>query len=422
MLGKLLVFQGSYAEAITQAFNYIKGEDLLALFTTLSSSGDDIEASTTPDVITSFHQIIGIQASCCKGIALEMTGRAHDAAMAPYSDVTAFCRSFPTPNLLKSRGFAFFVGMAMYRYGLLCSMFAVDPRLLQTVQSDLSIEQLRGRLLFDAAISLRMFLTFSPSAFGRIRHEAALTRYISALEGQFRRVNYLNALDSEQYTLTQGDSGRFSPETVAEDILYCTQLLETLQPRLPATKLDAQSGGSSSRVRVALGRLARYGHTNALVKMSKSLFTRYASEASTYGRLILACAASKEYEEGLRAGQIYVELGGRDSTIILIIAKTALLYRSKAGFAVDIIEKALKATPEDMMTNSLRIILGLAYLCYAYQNKDLDEIAKYQEKAVEILELAVVTDETDPQAHFHLSLAYLAVRNVVRESFNPYFV
>lgn len=402
-----MVFQGRYQEAVDLAFSNVPGDDLLALFKI--SNGDGGPEDSTVVKLPSLSQIIGLQVSYCKGVALEMTGRAREA-LVPYSDVSDFCRRFPSPNSLKHKGLAHFVGMAMYRYGMLCSTLAVDPRPLRSSLASLpSTGMLRGRLLYDAAVSLRMFLAFAPSVFGNTRHAAALIRYIEALEGRFRGSLYRKTFDPEQYTFTQqGTLERFSPDNFTEDIIYCTQILESLQPLLPTSRHHAQVGASSGRVRNALARMARYGFTLGLIQMSKSLFSRYAAEASTYGRLLFACAAAKRFDEASRIGEIYVELGGKEPSVLLVIAKSSLLFKSKALFVAQSLERYLTSNT-DSLGNSLTKVLGLAYLSLASQSKtSLEQARTFRLMAVESLERAVVIDEYDPEAHLYLSLAYFA--------------
>jgi tetratricopeptide (TPR) repeat protein len=242
-----------------------------------------------------------------------------------------------------------------------------------------------------------MFLAFLPAAYGTTRHAAALIRYIEALEGRFRGSLYRNTFDPEQYTFTQQTAERFSPETVSEDVVYCTQLLESLQPLLPASRHDAQVGSASGRVRTALARLARHGATGALVQMAKSLFARYAAEASTYGRLVLACAAAGRHDEVTQAGEIYVALGGREPSVLLVFIKSLLLFPSKIPQVVTLLDRhsALLSTFSPLLQ-----MRGLAYLSLQ-RNGD----------AVAALEAAVKIDDTDPQTHLLLALAHFAAGN-----------
>ncbi|PJF19070.1 hypothetical protein PSACC_01117 [Paramicrosporidium saccamoebae] len=387
----LLVFQGKYQAALEQAFQYIPGEELLGLFR-LTDTEETIRGPT-------LAQIVGLQTSYCKGVAMEMTGRAREA-LVPYSDVSDFCRRFPVPMALKTRGLAHFVGMAMYRYGMLCSTLTADPRPLRTAFGNggtTSTGTIRGRLLYDAAVALRMFLAFMPSAYGTTRHAAALIRYVEALEGRFRGSIYRNTFDPEQYTFTQQTAERFSPETIAEDVVYCTQLLESLQPLQPASRHDAQAGSASGRVRGALARLARHGATESLVRMAKALFSRYAAEASTYGRLLLACAAARRHDEATQAGEIYVALGGREPSVLLVLIKSLLLFPSKAPLVVALLERHSTLLPTFSPLLQMR---GLAFLSL-----------QRNEEAVAALEAAVEIDDTDPQAHLILALAHFAAGN-----------
>lgn len=404
-----MTFQRKYQEAI-DIFDLIPARELQSLLH-LSDAGGGEDSIIKPLPGATFRHIVGLQACYAKGVALEMTGAAHEAVL-PLAEVTDFSRRYLNTSFLKSKGMAFFVGMSMYRYGLLCSILAVDPRQLGGGQSKASVGQLRGRLLFDSAVSFRMFLIFLPASFGRIRYVSALTRYMDALEARFKKFNYGNTFDPEQYALTRaGHADRFSPESVAEDVIYCTQLLESLQPTRPSGKTEAQTCASSVRVRNSLARLARHGHGQALVKMSKSLFTRYAGEASTYGRLVLSCAAAKMFDEAFRAGQIYVELGGREASVLLIIARTALLFPSNVLWVIEFLEENMKNVDVDMVA-PLELILGLAYLQKATRQKQIGEALIIRKRAVEILGQAITKDDTDPRGYLYLSLAHLSVYNL----------
>lgn len=436
--------------------NGISDNDLIALFKITTATPDEATADEGEDRMLAQSQqlqppqgdlslistILGLQAAYSKAVALEMTGRSKEALVL-YAEVTDFCRRFHRPAVMKAPALLLFIGLSMYRYGMLCTLFALDPRGLgETAQEPESrvIGELRSRLLYDAAISLRLYLMFSPHSFGRIRHEIALMWYIDALEGRFRRCNYQKTFDPELAVLGRGDS--LCPESLAEDVFACTMILEGLQPLLPSSKAEAQGGGSAGRVCSSLARLAMHGWWEGLVKLSQSLFVRYAADASTYGRLVLALMATPGREqEAIRAGEVYISIGGREPSVLLVFCQACLCYRSKAQLVISTLAPEgvegqeesgeecgegdrggsssggdggggfLATIPADMR-NPLRLVLGLAYLCRAMAGETFEERESLFERSVEVLERAVVADEGDPLAHFYLAVAYLAARKV----------
>lgn len=443
-MGKCLVLKGDYQEALSTVYGQISDEDMGALYQLpLDMEPASNDASLTIDApdeddkrpftrsLQLVPRLFALQAALCKAIALEMTGRGCEALI-PYASVTDACRRTGSGLFLCSRSLILFAGLAMYRYGLLCMQFAADPSCDMGKHSQAeATEHLRGKFYFDAAVSLRLFLTFHPVcvAFGKIRHELALKGYMQALESHFRRSNYKGPFDPEQqgqHSLMrrpQGDKlfspadegplhNPFCPESVAEDIIDCTLQIEALQPLEPTSKSDAQNGASSDRVRRSISRLAIHGSRSSLVQLCQSLFARYAADASTYARLILALASAQQYDHVVRAGEIYSELGGSELSVMSVIAKACLCFPCKSDFAIRILEKHVNPNAQDsiedsLMRNMLRKLLGLSYLQKADHSTDLENLHSFLDLSMETLERAVVTDENDPEAHLYLSLAYL---------------
>lgn len=523
MLGKLLVFQGRYEEALSEAFSggsqMVEEEinSLLHLDTggsiddgegrrdrtlddlvppdetgtvvgatslTASSNGGD-QGGSAPSLSGPFRlpSAVALQTLLCLGLALEQMGRAKDALL-PYSDVTGHCRRLPNRDrLLNSTGLSFFVGLAMYRYGMLCSALAIDPRSLQGTgpfTSAASTGQLREQLLSDAALSLRMFLSFKPRIFGSLRHRAAATSYWEVLEARFRQISYRKAFACSTARLEHGPmmmqatttipsrdlavsmaleiNGPFCPGSYAEDMLLGVQLMEALTP-LPTDAEGAQKGGLSRTVQVSIARLARREDWPGLASYCQGLLIKYAADATAYGRLVLANAAAGRLAEVIRAGEIYVDLGGIEPSTLLIIARANMLLPGRASHAVRILERqlgraiAVSATsghgdgsgghsshihsppsphteptkeggegtgkgtehrsPPTSLGNALRVTLGAAYLrcamvagCSQAHSRDLIE------QAVTILAEAVIQDETDARPHYWLALAYALQRRL----------
>lgn len=421
MLGKLLVFQAKYQEALDTAFKHIDYGVLLDLVRQEGAESPQPPAVAQKKGATAagtFQRIVALQACYALGVACEMVEDAR-SALNPYSDVTDFCRRFPDQALLKTRVLTYFVGMAMYRYGMLCARLVADPRALQGEPP--SAAQLKSRLLFDASVSLRMYLTFAPAAFGLARHSAALASYLEVLEARFRRSTYRNTFDPEQYALTSGGSAaRFCPENTPEDAIYCIQLLESLQPIVPSSKEAAQSGSAHPRVRSSIARLARYGDRAGLLSMTKSLFTRFAADASTFGYLVLSAAAAGQVDEACRAGEIYASLGGRETSVLLALAKTCLQLPSKLPTAISVLGGALEHADPDMSA-PLLLALGAALLLQASSpspscapsastEQHFELAQERRARAVGVLQQAIATDGSDPVAHLYLAVAYAELR------------
>lgn len=510
MLGKLLVFVGRYEEALKEAFDHFDPEEISCLFKTdYTSSEERLDAAAG-----SLPHFVAIQASFCWGAAREMTGRAVEALL-PYSHVTDFARRLPSGHhLMRSKAMIFFTGMAMFRYGMLCSVLAIDPRPMLRVmkigarpmsrhsssslgykdQEPGTVSQLRSKLLFDAAISLRMFISFQPNTFGNIRHSAALEAYLEALEARFRKSNYQSAFEVDQqfYGLigaasTGGgganlsldllhiplpppdgeggitgssalstssatvSSGPFAPENVEEDLLLGLAVLHTLFPppiafsSLAASTMPVECSNGENPIGMtdlmvdkvqrgaalpinllSLARFARLGDAEGLVMFVKTLLTRYAGEASVYGRLVLSCAAAPRTIEGarhdevLRSGEIYYSLGGREAAVIAVWATRCLLFPKWSFQVISHLESILDTGSQgDMLRiqdnerddepqqNTLRILLGLALIKSSlYTINDSSTTQEFLERAITVLAQAVIYDETDPRPHLSLSLGY----------------
>lgn len=524
MLGKLLVFQGRYDEALSEAFSggkQMAGEEIGLLLHLETSTGTDIdvggeerrdrsimddlvppdevattsstgasliatsnggerESSLPPSGTFRLPQAIALQALLCLGLALEQAGRAKDALL-PYSDVTGHCRRLPNRDrLLTSTGLAFFAGMAMYRYGMLCSALAIDPRSLQGAgpfPSAAGTGQLREQLLSDAALSLRMFLSFNPRLFGPLRHRAAAANYWEALEARFRRISYRKAFACSTARLERGPtmmqataaqlsgpanmslsmaleiSGPFCPGSYAEDMLLGVQLIEALTP-LPTDAEGAQKGGLSRNVQLSIARLARREDWQGLASYCQGLLIKHAADATAYGRLVLANAAVGRLAEAIRAGEIYVDLGGTELSTLLIIARANMLLPGRASYAVRLLERQVGGVgktvangngdgggrhsghpqnppqpteggggedshqscsqgQQTILGNALRLTLGAAYLrCAMAAGCPLAHSRDMIEKAVIVLAEAVIQDETDARTHYWLALAYALQRRL----------
>ncbi len=380
-----------------------------------SASADRIEGEEGPAgrrmQMRLFHRIIAIKSLYFKAMALEGDGRARDA-LTPYSQVTDFARRYDQDEgdhryvaTILSPTMAYLMAMAAYRYGLLCSLLARRPHLVQWPLGVTAVGALRNRLLYDAAVALWMFLTFCPDRFGPRRHRLAIELYTEALEGRFNRTNYRNTFDGNQFAimrrlcksedmppsvaptrsasrgprsrtakeppqsslgragsgdnyqqlardgdaflpLRQGlsESTMFAPLTEAEDILCCTGLREALSTRMPSDPSEIQRGSQREAVKRALRRLLCHlrGDSDAAMAFCKSLFVRYAASAHTYGLVVLTAAASALSGEAFRAGQLYSEFGGQSPQVLLTFARTALMFSSKVSLARDLAEGLLE--------------------------------------------------------------------------------
>lgn len=415
LLGKLLVFEGKYEEAVQEAF----GSNTLVNHIRVLLKPHDVTNANEEDEMLIKEQlapkIIAVQTSFCMAIALEQVGKLPDALI-PYSEVTELCRRLPFNSvLLRGRSTHYFVGLAMYRYGMLCANLTVDPRPLYGTSSQGSDSPflLRSKLLFDAAVSLRMFLSFMPAAFGVRRHLAALQTYCEVLEQRFRRANYRTAFDFDvvrgQDAIQESEESHFCPSSTAEDLLFCSQLIDSISN--PADPKDFIISGNSI-IRQILGRLSRYGDHQGALAYCKNIFTKYPVDASMYGRLVLACAAAGRHVETVRVGEIYFNLGGKEPSIILSIARSCILFPSKAAFAAEILNANFDGCSEILKT-PFRLMIGLACIRESVMKGITYENSKLlYEKAVTVLAEAVVSDETNPQTHFFLALAYALQRKM----------
>lgn len=441
-MGKCLVMQGKFSSAVEEAFGAITLEQLLSMVQTSTrrmqsaprEAGDFLEAqemakaeargakgrgndeSTVTDNATAFLDLyFGIQGCFAYGIALDAVGRVKDA-LAPFSVVMEYVRRSLSTNIISSRTLNYFCTMSMFRYGLLCANLAYQPTVLTPSRSDRpslasihhevesknrDIQMIRASLLNDWAISLRMFIAFQPSMVNKSKLLLAADLYVTALEVQFRRGNYRATFDPES-----APRGLFCPESVAEDISLMIQLMQHLQPTIASNRDDAQGGASSPLVLNNIARLVRLHDDEGLISFCHSLFMRFAAEASTYGRLVLALAAARRFEEAVRIGEMYVELGGKEPAVLLIYAKMALLYDCKVDSTISLL-RHLEVDQEMMVTRSF--ILAFALVRSALISRTFSPAPLHE--AISILK-SISEESNYPHIHTLLALAYAELRDL----------
>lgn len=526
--GKIKLLEGHYQEAMDQYFKFVSTAFLSQILnpTAISSSSgliaeqhnkhhENLSPSATdysinivqPEVASpigkvskkgSFWKIIGVQGITFVALCKEICGRNESLfhsreALLLYCEVTSAVRG-------KEREFLAFLplrlptAMAIFRYGRCCLRLINDPLALlpydTNENSATSIHdnntttknrmarsnEIRGKLLYDAAVSLHMFLTLpsiglsspkggmaSPMLLGWEAQCVALKEYMSALEIRFRKPIYQNTFQQDtlygiqsiglrESFITDDESRRRNehqsvvvgqPVNVIADLIMCTTFLEALYSALPRDAEMAQKGGAiSPRIKRAISRLARLRDWIGLESLVESLFVRYAADAGTYGRLILALSSHRvSHQNGtdfvdesnnnsnnnnnitnflrldkiIRAGQIYLEMGGKEASVIIIWVKACLQCTgvSILARAIEILEEHYERIQEDgSLINTFRLFLGISLMKLA-EELPFDERNQVRNKALTFFIEATKEDPLDHIPHLYLSMAHFSLRQVI---------
>jgi tetratricopeptide (TPR) repeat protein len=369
--------------------------------------------STTPNAFRVFEVLLAVQSQFVRGLCVEKGGNAY-AALSEFIVVTACYRESPFARLWRSPAFAPFIGFSVYRYGLLCSHLATD-RLLELPAGG-NGEALKGKLLLDAAVALRMYLAMDPGAGlgsgGRVRRAVVLKRYGEVLEGCFQRANHRVVFSSDQYLRPDaGNEAVFCPEDVQEDLILCSMLKESLFPGLPESRAEAQTGATILRQRQCLRRLARAQATGLLVEFLESLIERFAANAQIYGQLVLSLLSEGDVQRAYVIGDLYCQVGGHDPAVLAAFCELSLRlgHPDKVRRSTGILEGLLEGRPrpaddpDDVVDMRPRAaaLLGRCYLRLA------DGTPAYAEKAVRLLEEQAQADPFMPDLRLVLCAAHL---------------
>lgn len=381
-----------------------------------------LETSTLDDANTDvLERLLAVQCQYFRGVCVEAAGDAY-RALGEYVVVTTCFREAPFDEVWRTRAFEPFMGLAMYRFGVLCCQLA-GPRAGELPASPCPqvVESLKQRLLHDSGVSLRMFLIFHPSQdaarpCGLNRRRVVLRRYMEVLEERFQRVAFRAAFSSDQYRtiLDLNEPGRavFCPENPKEDLLLCSGLLESLYPALPATRAEAQAGALVRRQRQCVRRLARAGSASLLTEYYESLMGRFAATAQLHGSLMLAYLADAQYERAYIAGHRYCQVGGREPATLLAFGRVCLLFGAdKVQQALHVLERLAAETALEAADLAAKVCAyraaALVLLARDVLRERPAEALQLREQAVQLLEAMLAAGDSDPELYLVLGFAHL---------------
>lgn len=354
------------------------------------------------------EKLLCVRCQYISGLVIEAQGKPYQA-LSEYVVITTCYRDSPFDPLWRSPAFDPFVGLSMYRYGVLCYQLAtVKIKDLPDQGCPIRIDSMRKKLIYDAGVSLRMFLIFvSDNSCGSTRKIVALKKYVEVLEICFQRNAYKSAFSSDQYQI--GDQ-KFCPENVQEDLLLCSMILESLHDPLPSDGREAQLGALSPRQKQAAKRMARIGATDILVQFYESLFQRFAATSTLYGNLLMANHANAQPDHVYVIGEIYNRIGGKDPFILTLWCQTCLLLEEdKVKKARDVLQGLYASEDEvckDMKGKIVELMakadLVLAYHCLP---EDPAKATSIRESVIQLLE-GILMNEPTLSLHLVLGIAY----------------
>ncbi len=370
LLGIVCLFSFD-ANSLTEAISFFDKVDfdLTKKFLLFEVADTEIVQSST------IEKVFGLLGLFFRGVALEEQGRKEDACE-QYQIVNDFLFRYRQPQFTMTRAPRDFLCASLYRGALL---------LQQMGQS------------VDSASLYRSFIAFHQVTLQSkqpnnaiIRLVRAISSYCDLLDRHFRRTNYKNLCDDGQAQVSGRDLAQiWQPETVREDLILCSMLLETIEkPALVIRELKSLDLEAH-----LLRRFARIGYLEGIVRFQKTRFQCSVSDSSLYRTLFLSLYASSRHEQAVLAAKMYITGHGNDVFTLLNIAQLYLMLPSKGNEAFYILDTLLDCEAMDVSFQVPYFLLRSQYLLQCHRLS----------QARQELHLVLQVDETNPKALFMLA-------------------
>lgn len=323
------------------------------------------------------EKVFGLLGLFFRGVALEEQGRKEDACE-QYQVVNDFLFRYRQPQFTMTRAVRDFLCASLYRGALLLHQLGRPADSASLYRSFIAFHQVNLQSKQPTNHIIRLI--------------RAIACYCDLLERHFRRTNYKTLCDDGHAQVSGRDLGQiWQPETVREDLLLCSMLLETIErPPLVARELEHLNLDAN-----LLRRLARIGYLEGIIRYQKTRFQSTVSDASLYRTLFLSLYSSGRYEQAVLAAKTYICGHGNDVFTLLNIAQLYLMLPSKRKDAFYILDKLLDC---ESMEVSMQVPYFLLRSQYFLQMRLFTQA--HQE-----LMLVLQVDETNPRAHFMLAKA-----------------